>query len=167
MNAEEKDNTIRKVYFGKEGGRTVYKTYVDAKAIDPQITLDWVKGWFDKNVNRTRQVSGTKNSFVAPRAYHEYEFDLLFITDKQFPNQDFPICLSMIDISSKFAVGIPLKERDAPNVMAGIFKAFKMIGKQPEILYSDDEGALTKKGFLENSKKREYSISQPQAQHML
>ena len=50
----------------------------------------------------------------------------------------------MIDVFSKFAVVIPLKERKAKDIMPAIFKAFTMIGKQPEILYTDDEGALTK-----------------------
>ena len=142
---EDRDKTIRRVYYSKDGGSSAYKTYLDAKAIDPRITLDWVRGWFKNNVERTRQVGGAKNSYVAPRAYHEYQADLFYITDKQFPNQDFPYGLSMIDVFSKYAVVIPLKERDAPHIMPAIFKAFTIIGKQPEILYTDDEGALTKK----------------------
>ena len=38
-----------------------------------------------------------------------------------------------------------MKERDAEHVMPALFKAFTIIGKQPEILYTDDEGALTNK----------------------
>ena len=53
--------------------------------------------------------------------------------------------MSMIDVFSKFAVVIPLQERKAIRIMPAIFKAFKMIGKQPEILYTNDEGALTDK----------------------
>ena len=34
---EDRDNTIRRVYYGKEGGSTAYKTYLEAKAIDPRI----------------------------------------------------------------------------------------------------------------------------------
>ena len=51
----------------------------------------------------------------------------------------------MMDVFSEFAVVIPLQERDAIHVMPAIFKAFKMVGKQPEILYTDDEGSLTEK----------------------
>ncbi len=64
------DKTIAKVYHGKDGGRPAYTTYKDAKAIDPWITLDWVRDWFKRNVERTRQVGGARNSYVAPRAYH-------------------------------------------------------------------------------------------------
>ena len=51
----------------------------------------------------------------------------------------------MIDVFSKFAVVIPLKEKKGEEVMAAIFKAFTLIGKQPEILYMDDDGALQNK----------------------
>ena len=83
---------------------------------------------------------------MAPRAFHEYPADVCYITDRQFPNQDYPYGLSMIDVFSKFATVIRLKERDANHIMPALFKAFQVIGKQPEILYSDDEGALAKKG---------------------
>ena len=59
---EDRDKTIRRVYCGKYGGSTAYKTYLDAKAIDPRITLDWVRDWFRENVERTRQVGGAKTN---------------------------------------------------------------------------------------------------------
>ena len=138
----DRDKVIAKIYYGKEGRQTPYKTWLDAKAIDPRITLDWVRGWFKSNIEKARQVGGAKNSYVAPRAYHEYQADLFYITEKQFPNQDMPFGLSVIDVFSKYATVIPLKERKVEFVMAALFKAFKTIGKQPEILYTDDEGAL-------------------------
>ena len=138
----DRDKTIRKVYYGRDGGRTPYKTWLDAKEIDHRITLDWVRGWFKTNVEKSRQVGGAKNSYVAPRAFHEYQADLFYITEKQFPNQDYPFGLSVIDVFSKYATVIPLKERKVEIVMAALFKAFKTIGKQPEIFYTDDEGAL-------------------------
>ena len=114
----DRDKTIAKVH---HGGRPAYKTDLDAKAIDPRITLDWVKGWFKKNVERTRQVGGATNSYVAPRAFHEYQMDLFFITDKQFPNQDYPVGLYMIDVLSKFAVVHPLERERCSAYYASNF----------------------------------------------
>ena len=57
---EDRDKTIRKVYHGKDGGSSAYKTYLDAKAIDPRITLDWVRGWFKKNVKRQDKKAGQR-----------------------------------------------------------------------------------------------------------
>ena len=116
-----------------------------AKAIDPRITLDWTKSWFKLNIQPTKQVGGATNSYVAPRAYHEYQADLFFITEKQFLNQGYKAGLSMIDVFSKFAVVIPLKEKNGVEVMDAIFKAFTMMGRRPDILYTDDDGALQNK----------------------
>lgn len=136
------DDIISKIYRGPDGGRTPYKTYLDAREIDPTITLDWVRGWFRKNVERTKQIGGARNSYVAPRAYHEYQVDLFFITERQFQNQFYEIGMSMIDVFTKFAVVIPLESKYAVDVMPALFKAFDKIGKWPKILMSDKEGAL-------------------------
>ena len=136
------DDAISKVYYGPDGGRTAYKTYLDVREIDPEITLDWVRGWFRNNIERTKQVGGAKNSYVAPRAYHEYQVDLFFITERQFQNQFYEVGMSMIDVFTKFAVVIPLESRDAVDVVPALFRAFDKIGKWPKILMSDNEGAL-------------------------
>ncbi len=47
---EGRHKTIRRVYYSKTGGGTAYKTYLDAKAIDPRITLDWERDWFEKTM---------------------------------------------------------------------------------------------------------------------
>ncbi len=49
----------------------------------------------------------------------------------------------MIDVFSKYAVVLPVSEKKAEPIMEAIFKAFEMMGKQPEILYTYNEGALT------------------------
>ena len=46
----------------------------------------------------------------------------------------------MIDVFSKYATVIPMKERKAANLMAAILQGFKDIGKQPDVLYTDEEG---------------------------
>ena len=43
------------------------------------ITVNDVKKWFEKNVEKKKQLSGY-NSFVAPYAKYEYEIDLFFMT---------------------------------------------------------------------------------------
>ena len=83
---KDRDDTISKIYHSKDGGRTAYKLWLDAKAVDPAITLDWTKGWLRRNVNPKGQVGGAKSSYVAPRAYHEYQVDLFYITARQFQN---------------------------------------------------------------------------------
>ena len=91
-----------------------------------------MRQWFSENVQKTKQVRGAKSSYVAQRAFQEFQADIFYITPKQMPNQQYPFGLSMIDVFSKYATVIPLKERKAPDIMAAISKGFKEIGKQPE-----------------------------------
>ncbi len=86
---------------------------MDAKAIDSRNTIDWIRERFKKNVARTLQVGGAKNSYVAPRAFHEYQAALFYITDKQFPVQDYQFGLSMIDGLSEFAPALSLKSEES------------------------------------------------------
>ena len=139
--AEQEMRIIAKVYRGADGGKSAYKTYLDAKTIEPGITLNLVKRWFKQNVEPKTQVWG-KNSYVAPHAFFEYQVDLFFVTPKQFKNQKFTIGLSMIDVFSKFAVVIPLKEKTGEEVMSAIFKALTLMGRQPDILYTDEKGGI-------------------------
>ena len=60
-------------------------------------------------------------------------------------NQQYPFGLSSVDVFSKYATVIPCKERKPPDIMAAIFKGFKEIGKRPDVLYADEEGALRQK----------------------
>ena len=82
---------------------------------------------------------------MAPRAYHEFQADVFYITDKQFPDQDFPAGLSVYDVFSKYAAVSPMTDRKGKDIMEALFQALKLMGKQPEILYMDDEGALNNK----------------------
>ena len=146
---DEQFKLIAKVYRGTEGGKPAYKTWLDVKEINPRIPLNTVKGWFKLNVQPKGQVWGKRNSYVAPNAYHEFQADLIFITPQQFADQKFRIGLTMIDVFTKYAVVVPIKEKKAGPIMEAIFKAFDLMGKRPEILYTDNEGALSTNGIAE------------------
>ena len=122
---KEVDETISKIYHSRDGGRTAYKLWLDAKAKNPDIKLDWVKGWLRNNVDPTKQIGGARNSYVAPHAYFEYQVDLVFITKRQFPNQTLRIGMSMIDVFTKFAAVIPIKSRFAVDVIPALFRRSK------------------------------------------
>jgi hypothetical protein len=140
--AEARFKIIAKVYRGPEGGKPAFKTWQDAREINPTITLNEVRGWRKQNIQPKGQVWGKRNSYVAPNAYHEYQADLIFITEGRFENQEYEAGLTMIDVFSKFAVVLPIREKKAGPIMEAIFNAFEAMGKQPEILYTDNEGAL-------------------------
>ena len=136
---------IRRAYYSGTGLSTANKIYLDVHPLDKRVTLSIIRDWFKENVPKIRQVSGPKNSYVAQHPYQEYQVDIFYITEKQLPGQKYPFGLSMIDIFTKYATVIPLVERKAPDVMAAIMKGFKEMGHQPDVIYSDEEGALMEK----------------------
>ena len=139
---EARFKEISKVYHGPEGGKPAFKTWQDARDINPRITLNEVKAWFKQNVNPKGQVWGQRNSYVAPGPYHEFQADLFLVTANQFKDQEYEYGLSMIDVFSKFAVVLPLSSNKAEPLTEAIFQAFAMMGRKPKILYTDNEGAL-------------------------
>ena len=137
----DKNKIISDIYFDRSGFGSIATTFKDAKAKDKSITLADVKAWFEKNLDRKRPMSGF-NSFIAPYAYYEYQIDLFFITNNDLKNQRFRIGLVVIDIFSKFAVVVPIKSKQPPDLLAGIMEGINKMGKKPELVYSDEEGSL-------------------------
>ena len=48
----------------------------------------------------------------------------------------------MIDVLSKYAVVVPIKSKEAPEVIAGTMEGMQKMGDAPEMFYTDDEGAI-------------------------
>ena len=139
---DDRFKQISKVYHGPEGGKSAFKTWEDAREINPRITLNEVKGWFKMNIQPKGQVWGKRNSYVAQGPYVEFQADLFLVTENQFENQEYKYGLSMIDVFSKYAVVLPLTANTAEPLTEAIFEAFELMGKKPKILYTDNEGAL-------------------------
>ena len=144
----DKNKIISDIYFDRSGFGSIANTFKDAKAEDKSITMADVKAWYDKNIDRKRPMSGF-NSFIAPYAYYEYQIDLSFITKHDLDNQKFRIGLVMIDIFSKFALVIPIKSKQPPDLLAGIMEGINKMGKKPKMFYSDEEGSLYSKTIIE------------------
>ncbi len=64
--AEERFKLIGKTYRGPEGGKPAFKTWQDAREINPRITLNEVKGWFKQNVQPKGQCGG-KETATSPQ----------------------------------------------------------------------------------------------------
>ena len=63
----------------------------------------------------------------------------------QFEKQKYQFGLSCVDIFSKFAAVVPMEERNHTHIMPAMLEAFRQMGKQPEIVMTDPERALTHK----------------------
>ena len=148
MSSDNKDDNISRTYYDRSGYGSVQTTYQDAKKKDKTITVNDVKRWFEKNVERKKQLSGY-NSFIAPHSFYEFEVDSFFITKNDLPNQKFKVGLIMIDVFSKFMAVVAIKSKDPPDVLAGIMEGIQKMGGKPQRFYSDEEGSLAGKVVIE------------------
>ncbi len=88
---------------------------------------------------------------------YEYQVDLFVIGKKRDSDIDRKMRYGvvMIDIFSKYAVVIPLPSNDTGNIASGIMEGINKMGKEPDIIFTDDEGALsttTMKEYFEKQK---------------
>ena len=56
--------------------------------------------------------------------------------------QKFRVGLVLIDVLSKYAVVVPIKSKDGPDVIAGTMEALKIMKENPQLIYTDDERAI-------------------------
>ena len=141
----DKNELISKIYFDKSGYSSIKTTLDDARKIDKSININDVKQFFNNNVEKKSNLKGD-NSFIAPHPNYEYQADLFFIPNDEFlDNQKFGVGMLMIDIFTKYMVVAPMKSKSEKtgDVAAGLIECLHKMGKKPNILYTDDEKALS------------------------
>ena len=142
MTDVNKNDVIKNLYFDRSGFGSVATTFKDAKAKEPSITLNDVKEFFKNNVEVKKKQRGI-NSFVAPYNNHTYQVDIFFMGKTDFENtQKFRAGLVLIDVLSKYAVVVPIKSKEAPDVIAGTMEALNKMKEKPQLIYTDDERAI-------------------------
>ena len=52
----------------------------------------------------------------------------------------------MIDVVDKFMHVVPIHSKQGRDVASGMIESLHKMGKKPEIIYTDDEGALSLDG---------------------
>jgi len=144
----DKDKILKDLYYNDSGYQSINNLCKEAKEKDNTITLNYVKGWY-KHFNEPKtQLKGT-NNYIAPDPYFEYQLDLFFVPDQPTPN----IGLACIDIFTKYAVVVPIDNKQPEEITKGVFKAVNKMGKKPKIIYTDEEGSFNSNYFQEYLKK--------------
>ena len=145
-----KEQIISNTYYDVEGGfGSNQETYKKAKTQSPEITLEDVKQFMRKQPNK--QIKGYRgsNSYTAPFARFEYQIDIMVMAPlsknpevKIEPTKKEPrYALVVIDIFSKYADVMPMKENNSESVLVALKEAFKKMGF-PMSIYSDNDGAF-------------------------
>ena len=137
----DKDTIIKNIYYDRAGYGSIQKTYKEARDKESSITLKNVKYWFQKNIERTKQLKGY-SSFINNEAFEEFQVYIAF-----FKAGELEPVLVMIDIFSKYATAIPIASKTPPDVIAGIMEGLVKMGGKSKMIYSDNEGALNSNLF--------------------
>ena len=143
---DSKGDIISKIYYDKSGFNSIKTTFDDARKTDKSITIDDVKKWISENTEKKTKIKGY-NSFVPPKPYYEFQFDLFLIKDLE--NQNYTVGALMIDIFTKFMVVVPIKSKaeKTGDIAHGLIECLHKMGKKPEIIYTDDETSLSSKSI--------------------
>ena len=155
--SSNKQKIINDIYYDRSRFGSRATTLKDAREKDKSITKEDVEEFFKKNVEEKRRPRG-ENSFVAPHAYFEFQLDLFFISKHDLENQKFSIGMVLIDIFSKYASVIPIKSKEAPDIIAGIMEGIQKMGGKPKMFYADEEPSLYSNPVMEYLEKEKIEI---------
>ena len=79
MSDKDKDELLRNFYYNELGYQSISHLFKEAKKINKDITLAYVRDWYNYLNQRNTQLQG-QSSYIAPRPYWEYQVDLFFFT---------------------------------------------------------------------------------------
>ena len=69
------DGLIKEIYYDPAGYGTVQETYKEVKKLDSTITINNVRDWYERNIDRKKQLRGF-NSYISKGPLDEFEVDL-------------------------------------------------------------------------------------------
>ena len=145
-----KADIISNVYYDLETGfGSIQETLKKAKEKDPTINRVDVQNWMTKQPNKQIRRYRGSNSYTAPFARFEYQIDIMdMIPLTKEPEVKIPkkkseprYALVVIDIFSKLANVVPMKNKDGESVLKALKESFDKMGF-PMSIYSDDDGAF-------------------------
>ena len=103
---------IKKIYHDPGGYGSMQDTFKEAKKVDSSIKFSDVKDWFERSVERKKNLRGC-NSYVSLGPRDEFEVDLF---DVNYLGQaEFPFGLLAIDNFTKVMWVVPLKKKTKRN----------------------------------------------------
>ena len=145
-----KEQVISNIYYDVEDGfGSIQATLKQAKQKDPTISKEDVEKLMRQQPNKqVKKYRGT-NSYTAPFARFEYQIDIMDMVpltkepEVKIPRKnDQPrYALVVIDIFSKLANVIPMKEKNSESVLSALKESFRKMGT-PMSIYSDNDGAF-------------------------
>ena len=114
--------------------------YYAAKSLLPKLSINdvrkWLSGEFTYTLHKPIRKNFLRNKIIVEHIDQQWEADLVDMQEFKSQNNDHNYILTVIDVMSKYAFAVPLKNKK----MATIVEAFKEIferGRKPKFLRTD------------------------------
>ncbi len=156
----EIENVLRGIYYDQKNPNSfssAEKLYNAAKDILQEINLPQVKEWLSGELTYTlhKPVRKTykRNPIIVEEIDQQWEADLVDMREFKNKNKGNNYLLTVIDVLSKYAWAIPLRDKKSQTIIKAFTKIF--LEKKPIFLRTDKgKEFLNKffKGFLKNNK---------------
>ena len=158
MDKQIGSNLLREIFYDpKQGLSSPENLYRLAKKRDPDITFSQVKDFIRRQATNQvhKEKSPPKHYFPikAGKPDHIWNIDLMDISRDAHHNSGYNFVLTVIDIYSRFAAGIPLKNKEGPTVLDAM-KVMLNGDRKPEIIMSDNDSAFTSKAWMKEMEKQ-------------
>ena len=141
------DGLLKKVYYDPAGYGSIQDTYKDAKKKDATIKVSDVKDWFERNVERKKQLRGF-NSYVSKGPRDEFEVDLFDVN--YLGQKEYRYGFLAIDNFTKMMWVVPVSAKYGENFIEAMEAVIASIMGKPRKIYSDEEPAMvSSKAFNE------------------
>ena len=136
----DKETVIRQIYYDKDDGfDSLINTYRKANKVLNSITVADVKTFLDKQKSRQNKPYRGFNSYVSPKALHEFQIDIADWTESASGNNGFRYMFLAVDPFSKYIHCIPIKDKKPAESVRAFTEVLNVIGVPTQIM-SDREG---------------------------
>jgi hypothetical protein len=149
------DNILRAIYYDQKNPASFsssLRLYKAAKEINPNIThsivKDWLSGEFTYTLHKPLRKKFLRNPIIVEDIDQQWEADLVDMQEFQSQNDNYKYILTVIDVLSKYAWVVPIKDKSAKSIV----EAFKIIlqGNRKPFFIRTDQG----KEFVNQNFKR-------------
>ena len=137
------DEKLREVYYNvgdPSGFASIKKLYDSVKQSFPQLTIKYVREWLSAqkpySLLRSAKYKFKRNRVLVASVNEEFQADLLDVRNLSTSNKNVRFLLTVVDVLSKYAYAIPLKNKTAHAVRNAFAQIFKE--RVPAIVQTDD-----------------------------
>lgn len=149
------DKTLRSIYFdpkSEAGYASIDKLYAAAKLKDPHVSRDDVRNWLASeltySLHATPQTNFPRNRCVVEHVDEQWQADLVDMSNVKRSNSHYCFILTVIDMFSKFAWTVPLKNKSSLTLKNAFISIFSK-GRIPLKLQTDQGTEFTNKMLQE------------------